>query len=106
MAVELHKFYAEYKPKGLSEEIVGEVVFGVQVTGGSGSVGYAKTVTGEGNTSASVIRSGQDVKKSLEQALDIATKQMFTDEACIPALVNSTTQRRGNARARRVVSYP
>ncbi len=90
VALELHKFFAEYKPKGLSEEIVGEVVLGVQVGNGSGSIAFAKTVTGEGRTHGSAIRSGQDVKKSLEQALDSAVKQVLNDEAFTRSLVNTT----------------
>ncbi len=90
VAIELHKFFAQYKPKGLSEEIVGEVVLGVQVTNANGSLGFAKTVTGEGRTPGSIVRSGQDAKLSLEQALDSAIKQVVNDEAFTQSLVSTT----------------
>jgi uncharacterized lipoprotein YajG len=91
IAIELNKFYSDFKIGFWSGSAVSEVTFHVTVKKSGGDISYAKSVRGEFTKKGVQIASGANAKMSLEGALKDAVSKLMNDSAFTTALVQAET---------------
>ncbi len=90
-AVELSKFYSDFKVGFWSGDAVGEVTMSVQVRRSDGTIVYSKLVTGQGAKDNLQLASGKNAKVALDGALRDAIAKLFSDAAFVQALLQAAT---------------
>jgi uncharacterized lipoprotein len=86
VAVELMKFYNDFKIGFWSGSADSEVTFAVQVKKSGGNIIYAKSIAGHRTNGGIFLASAKNAKEALEPALQDAIAKLFIDQAFISAL--------------------
>jgi uncharacterized lipoprotein len=91
MAVEVDKFFNDFKIGFFSGDAVSEVTLSCKVTNTAGAILYARTVTGIADIPGVVLANGSNAKLSLDKAFPNAVSQIMADPAFIRALLQAGT---------------
>jgi uncharacterized lipoprotein YajG len=89
VAVELSKFYNDFRIGLLSVSAVAEVIMNVQVKDASGNIVFMKGITGEGTNTGVQITSGKNAKEALDAALKDAVSRLVNDTSFIDSLLKA-----------------
>lgn len=84
--IEVQKLYNEFKPGLFGSRGVSEIILSATVGDSQGEILYSKTIIGMGEKTHILVQSGNNVRRSLEEALGDALDKMLNDRAFLQAL--------------------
>lgn len=90
VAVELSKFWNDFKIGFWAGSADAELVMNVQVRKADGTILFSKLVTGNGNVPSLQIMNGSNAKLALDAALNDAVSDLVNDRAFLDALIQAS----------------